>query len=1003
MNVIDDEPSQKTINKIGKVIFDRMQKNQAIPFGMDWFEDRLMEFSTYNDNIKINLFRFIDAFPSLTTAKEITDHLKAYLGKPEYGIPWWITFLIKLLPSRGIAGDLLCYIAKFAAGRMAKKFIAGSNFTQVEKSLNLLRKSGLGYTVDILGEATITSQEANLSLQEYKNLALNLAERSKTKINLSALDYCYGSNLPKENISIKVSALDSQLDVISLEKSFERLRPKIILILRLAIKNNLFIYFDMEQTSLKELILHTFKSILSEPEFKTWPNVGIAIQAYLKQSHSDLIELREWAVKRGTPVWIRLVKGAYWDFETVTANLNGWDQPVWQTKAQTDSNYEFLTSFLLHNNNYLRPAFGSHNVRSVAYAIAKAQILKIPDSDLEFQVLYGMGDTIGKSLAKLGYRVRVYTPFGELIPGMAYFVRRLLENTANDSFLKASMLNSQDEYFLLMKPNAIQSPTNPIETTSKSSKHTFYNEPLSDFTISKNRLDMAQIIKTLTALPTKTYLPIINGKETNTHSFIESINPSHKRHIVGKIGCASIADTNLAITSASKAFDSWKEEKASVRADLLRKVAKKLRDKKLEMASWQVIECGKSWREADADVCEAIDFCEYYASLAEIMAIPKIIQLAGETNQTFYQPRGVAVVISPWNFPLAILAGMSAAALATGNTLIMKPAEQSSVVAYHWMKILLECGFPDSVVQFLPGIGEDIGPHLVSHPLTAIIAFTGSRKVGLEINQLASKTENGVKFVKKIIAEMGGKNCIIIDKDADMDEALTGVVSSAIDFQGQKCSACSRVLIPREMHDAFSQRLSEAIASKTLGPAEDPANQIGPVIDEESRARIEKRIDESKQSAKLIFRADVSNLKDDGFYVGPAIFADADPKSDLCQQEIFGPVIALIPYDTLEQAIAIANDSPYALTAGIYSRNPESISLISRYIEAGNLYINRKITGAMVHRQPFGGYKLSGVGSKAGGTDYLLQFVLPRTITENTLRRGFAPGVPTRGFDLDVS
>ena len=1003
MNAIDDEPSQETINKIGKVIFDRMQKNQAIPFGMDWFEDRLMEFSTHNDNIKINLFRFIDAFPSLTTAKEITDHLKAYLGTPETGTPWWISFLIKFLPSRGIAGDLLGFIAKFAAGRMAKKFIAGSNFAQVEKSLALLRKLGLGYTVDILGEATITNEEANFSLQEYKTLASNLAERSKTKNNLFDLDYCYGSILPRENISIKVSALDSQLDVISLEKSFERLRPKIISILRLAIKNNLFIYFDMEQTSLKELILHTFKSILSEPEFKTWPNVGIAIQAYLKQSHSDLIELREWSVKRGTPVWIRLVKGAYWDFETVTANLNGWDQPVWQTKAQTDLNYEFLTSFLLHNNKHLRPAFGSHNVRSVAYAIAKAQILKIPDSNLEFQVLYGMGDTIGKSLAKLGYRVRVYTPFGELIPGMAYFVRRLLENTANDSFLKASVLNSQDEDFLLMKPIAIQSPTNPIQTASKNSNHTFYNEPLSDFTITKNRLEMAQIIKILTALPTKTYLPIINGKETNTQSFIESINPSHKRHIVGKIGCASIADTNLAISSASKAFDSWKEEKASVRANLLRKVAQKLRDKKLEMASWQVIECGKGWREADADVCEAIDFCEYYASLAEIMAIPKIIQLAGETNQTFYQPRGVAVVISPWNFPLAILAGMSAAALATGNTLIMKPAEQSSVVAYHWMKLLLECGFPDSVVQFLPGIGEDIGPHLVSHPLTAIIAFTGSRKVGLEINQLASKTESGVKFVKKIIAEMGGKNCIIIEKDADMDEALTGVVSSAIDFQGQKCSACSRVLIPREMHDAFSKRLSEAIASKTVGPAEDPANQIGPVIDEESRARIEKRIDESKQSAKLIYRADVSNLLNDGFYVGPAIFADADPKSDLCQQEIFGPVIALIPYDTLKQAIAIANDSPYALTAGIYSRNPESIKLISRYIEAGNLYINRKITGAMVHRQPFGGYKLSGVGSKAGGTDYLLQFVLPRTITENTLRRGFAPGVPTRGFDLDIS
>ncbi|NBR04730.1 MAG: aldehyde dehydrogenase family protein [Planctomycetes bacterium] len=999
MKPIDDEPSQETIIKIGKVIFDRMQKNQAIPFGMDWFEDRLMEFSTHNDDVKINLFRFIDSFPSLTTPKEITDHLKAYLGQSDSGIPWWMSFLIKLLPSRGLAGKLLEVGAKFAAGRMAKKFIAGSNFNEVEKSLTRLRKSGLGYTIDILGEATITNKEADYSLEEYKKLALELSEKSKAKTVSCDLDFCYGTVLPKENISIKVSALDSQLDSICPEKSFQRLRPKIASLLRFAMKNNLFIYFDMEQTSLKEIILHTFKSLLAEPEFKNWPNVGIAIQAYLKQSHSDLIELREWAAKRGTPVWIRLVKGAYWDYETVTANLNGWDQPVWQTKAQTDLNYEFLTSFLLSNNNHLRPAFGSHNARSVAYAIAKAQILKVPDSNLEFQVLYGMGDAMGNALAKLGYRVRVYTPFGELIPGMAYFVRRLLENTANDSFLKASMLNSQDEDFLLMKPATTQPPAAPIAITSN---HTFHNEPLTDFTIAKNRLEMAKLIKMLTSLPTKTYLPIINGKEIHTQSFIESINPSHKHHIVGKIGCASITDTNLAIISASKAFNSWNEVKTCVRANQLRKAAQKLRERKLEMASWQVIECGKSWREADADVSEAIDFCEYYASLAEIMAIPKTIQLAGETNQIFYQPRGVAVVISPWNFPLAILAGMSAAALATGNTLIMKPAEQSSVVAYQWMKILLESGFPESVVQFLPGIGEEIGPHLVSNPLTSIIAFTGSRKVGLEINQLASKTDPSAKFVKKIIAEMGGKNCIIIDKDADMDEALTGVVSSAIDFQGQKCSACSRVLIPREMHDAFGKRLSEAVASKTLGPAEDPANQIGPVIDEDSRVRIEKRIEDSKKSAKLIYRADVGNLINEGFFVGPAIFADADPKSDLCQQEIFGPVIALIPYDSLHQAISIANDTPYALTAGVYSRNPESISLISRYIEAGNLYINRKITGAMVHRQPFGGYRLSGLGSKAGGTDYLLQFVLPRTITENTLRRGFAPGVPTRGFDLEI-
>jgi RHH-type proline utilization regulon transcriptional repressor/proline dehydrogenase/delta 1-pyrroline-5-carboxylate dehydrogenase len=422
-----------------------------------------------------------------------------------------------------------------------------------------------------------------------------------------------------------------------------------------------------------------------------------------------------------------------------------------------------------------------------------------------------------------------------------------------------------------------------------------------------------------------------------------------------------------------------------------------MRRRRFELAALQVFEVGKPWREADADVAEAIDFCAYYAREAERLGRPRLVDVPGEENATGFLPRGVTAVIAPWNFPLAILTGMTTAALVTGNTVVMKPAEQSSLTALRLHEILLEAGVPPGALALLPGRGEQVGPPLVEHPDVATIVFTGSRAVGLAINAqaAAASATAGARLVKRVIAEMGGKNAIIVDDDADLDEAVAAVVRSAFGFQGQKCSACSRAIVLANVHDAFVARLAGAVRSLAVGPAADPGTQVGPVVDREAFERVRSFIDLGRRTAKELAAVDVGSLADRGWFVGPHVFADVDPAGPLGQEEIFGPVLAVLRARDFDHAIEIANGTAYALTAGVCSRSPSRLERARRELAAGNVYLNRGITGAFVHRQPFGGYRMSGIGSKAGGPDYLLQFVTPRTVTENTVRRGFAPAEKT--------
>ena len=986
---ISNQNFEQRTQELGEQIWGLLERREPTMFEKRWWDDRILSWAMADESVKVQMFRFVDVLPMLRSHESIVRHLHEYFEDVRKHLPWAARIGLELSTPNSVLGRALALNARSNARRMASRFIAGSTVDEVHRTVDRLRSENFTFTLDLLGEAVISEVEAEAYLQSYLDLIRGLAPRVRKWSENVQLDWDNQGHLPRTNVSIKLSALCSQFKPTDPVGTMAAVQPRLRTLLRHAMKYDAYLHVDMEQNSYKPLTLEIFKQTLMEKEFRDFDNAGIVIQAYQPQAEADLLDLLKWVKKRKTPVWVRLVKGAYWDYETITSQYRNWPIPVYQEKWESDANYEKLTQILLQNFQWLKPAFGSHNMRSLAHAIAVAHELDVPPSAYEIQMLYGMGKEQAQVFAEMGHRVRIYTPFGELIPGMAYLVRRLLENTSNDSFLRQSFSEHVNLETLMMNPSDHASKSNRKKASSEE-KH-FQNEPLTDFSLEESRQKMREALETVEDQFGKEYPLLINGRAIDTTATLTSRNPSHLSESLGTISSASADDAIDAIDAARRAFPGWSKTEPQYRAEYLELIAANMRRKRFELAAWIVYECGKPWEEADGDVVEAIDFCMYYADQMRKLSDPRHCDVPGEENVYFYRPRGTVAVIAPWNFPLAILTGMTAAALVTGNTVVMKPAEQSSIVAAKLMDLIHESGIPDGVVNFLPGVGEEVGPELVGSPDVEMITFTGSRDVGLAINESASNTDIRQKMVKRVVAEMGGKNAIIVDDDADLDEAVLGVIHSAFNYAGQKCSACSRVIVVESIHDVFVSRLVEATKSLKIGPAEDPGTIVGPVIDQDARQRIQEYIEIGKEEATLALACDTSELDEEGYYVGPHIFIDVDSTCQIAQEEIFGPVLAVMKADDFEEAITIANDTPYALTTGIYSRSPAHLQRARMELMAGNIYLNRNITGAMVERHPFGGFKMSGMGSKTGGPDYLLQFLVPVNVTENTMRRGFAP------------
>ena len=799
------------------------------------------------------------------------------------------------------------------------------------------------------------------------------------------------------NISVKASSLYSKSNPRDFEGSVDGIFQRLSQIYEKVIRAGGLLCIDMESYKYKNITLELFRRLRAA--YPDYPHLEIVLQAYLHDSEEDLQNLITFGRERRLPFSIRLVKGAYWDYETVLAKQNGWPVPVYTFKAETDANFERMSRTILENHDICHFSCGSHNVRSIAAALETARALGVPENRYEFQVLYGMAEPIRKGLLRVAKRLRLYCPYGQLIPGMAYLVRRLLENTSNQSFLRQSFAEETDLDNLLEDPQskvddeAIRPASRkkkPKITSAPKPGTVFSNEPAVDFTREDIRDAFPHAIAQVREQLGKTYPLWIDGREVTTDETLPSTNPANPSELIGIVSQAGTEEVDLAVAAAKRALPPWRDTPPEDRAHYLDRAAQLMRERIYELAALQTLEVGKQWDQAYADVTEAIDFLGYYAEQMRTMANPIRCGTApGEINRYFYEPKGVAAVIAPWNFPMAIACGMVSAAIVTGNPVVFKPSGLSSVIAYDLVKIFNEVGMPPGVFNYCPGRGSVMGDHLVDHPDISLIAFTGSMEVGLRILERAAKIHPGQANVKKVVCEMGGKNAIIIDDDADLDEAIPHVIYSAFGYQGQKCSACSRVIVLDAIYERFTERLVEAAKSMQLGPAEDPAYDMGPVVDINAKENIRNYAQLAKEEGSLLFESAIP--QGEGHYVPITIVDGITPSHRIAQEEVFGPVLVLMRASNFTQAIEWANATRFALTGGVFSRSPQNLEHASREFRVGNLYLNRNNTGALVCRQPFGGARMSGVGTKAGGPDYLRHFMDPRVITENTLRRGFAP------------
>jgi RHH-type proline utilization regulon transcriptional repressor/proline dehydrogenase/delta 1-pyrroline-5-carboxylate dehydrogenase len=1014
---------QGEIERRGKRVFELVDKHPEPLFSKAGFYQRLMALSMRDERFKAQLFRFVDVLPSLRRSSEIVEHLDEYFSDDGFG------------PLVGV-GVRLARIVPWVSGRvlrwnvsgMARQFIAGRNPDDVMVTLRKRHAQKIGFTVDLLGEGVVSEAQADEYAARYLDLLEKLARETK------GWSDPLGKNselFPVVNLSVKISALYSQISPADPADAIAHLAPKLRPLLRRARELGAFINFDMESYAHKNITLELFKTIFTEEEFKDWRHAGIVIQAYLRDAEVDLRDLIEWGRARGTRFAVRLVKGAYWDYETTKSRQNGSHSPVFLQKPESDANFEALTRVLFENESIVTAAFGSHNVRSIAHAQALADELGIDRSRFEFQLLYGMAGPIKRALVEMGYRVREYCPVGELLPGMAYLVRRLLENTSNEGFLRAKFAENVSAEELLRDPREIiqraqsasplaegerievrgytrrgqdsgtltlpsplERERRPVAAVEGLSAGVYVNSPLVNFAYKDSQEKMQSALREVRKRFGEKYPLVIGGEKVWTDELTPSVNPSAPDEIVGYGSEAGIPEAERAVKAARAAFGKWSRTPFEERARLLERAADILERRRYELSAVEVFEVGKPWNEADADIREAIDFCRFYAHEMRRLGRPKLTQqVPGEESYHHYWPRGIAFVIAPWNFPIAILCGMASAAVVTGNTVIMKPSEQSIICGAMLMQVFEEAGVPPGVLNFLSGHGSVIGAYVVDHKDVDLIAFTGSREVGLRIWQSAGVTRPGQRELKHVICEMGGKNAMIVDADADLGEAVGYSIYSAFGYQGQKCSALSRLILLEENYDRVMERLIPAAASLRVGNPEEPGIMVGPVIDEAAYRRILDYIEIGKKEATLAFQA--KEIAPQGYFIPPTIFTDVKPNMRIAREEIFGPVLSVLKVRDLDEALEVANGTDYALTGGFLSRSPANIERVKAQLEAGNVYINRSCTGAIVGRHPFGGFKMSGSGTKAGGQDYLLNFLIPRVVTENTSRLGLVPeGTP---------
>ncbi len=979
---------EERAQELGRALLDEAARYRPGP--AERLQDWLLGVTATDERFRGRLLRYLDVLASLDhdSGGSETKRLAAeYFGGDFPGLPRGLRWLLRLARDEHVPARALGETSRRAAELFARRFITPPGADAVVDATRWLDDHGRRPSFDLLGEAVLSEREAESYLARYLEL-----------IGRLAADPAAGEMTPGGafalQVSLKLSSLTAHFSPVDPEGTIARARPPLEAIAEAAERSGIGVTVDMEQFALRDLTWQIFTRTFARGErFGGWPGAGIVLQAYLRAADHHADALLAFASARRAPVQVRLVKGAYWDYENIVARAASWSPPGFAQKAATDAAFERILARLIGAHPALLVAVGSHNARAHALAEALAEASGLPEQAIEHQTLFRTAEGMSRALAHLGWAARDYVPSGELLPGMAYLVRRVLENSSQAGVLLQGRAGAPPEE--LLRPPLPVAPSSPSGAPVASGGLARTPEARWFDPAFRDEFEAA-LAETRRRWGER--LALRAGDVTLPAAEVHAVmSPSHPGS--EPVGFAEFADATAArsaITVASAGAAAWAATPVAERAAILTRAADLLHRRGHEFAAWIVHEGGRDRSAAWTEVEEAVDFLRYYASRAQ-----QLFEAFGDR----IAPRGVVAVIPPWNFPLAIPCGMTAAALACGNGAILKAAEQTPLLGGRLVALLHEAGVPGEALIALPGRGETAGTELAESPDVAMVAFTGSRTVGTLLHEVVARVEpSGGAETKTLVAEMGGKNAVIVFADADPDEVVDGVMHSAFGHANQKCSAASRILVAESAYEAIRERVVDAARSLRIGRADAPETQVNPVIDRRALIRLRSDAATARRECDVLLDRFEEHAPGGGsLMLGPLVVqlpAAAAPAARTATEELFGPILTLIPYRTEHEAYAVANATDYGLTAGVYSRSPATIARAVRALEAGNVYVNRAITAARVGVEPFGGMKMSGTGPKAGGADYLWAFVRRTDVPPDG---GVPPQVPAHPGAHDPS
>ncbi|MDC9727861.1 MAG: bifunctional proline dehydrogenase/L-glutamate gamma-semialdehyde dehydrogenase PutA [Methyloprofundus sp.] len=864
---------------------------------------------------------------------------------------------------------------KQAMQQLAYQFVIAETIIKALQKAN--QSEGYLYSFDMLGEAALTASDADCYYDAYQQAITTLAEQVKE-----------ATLYENPSISIKLSALYSRYEPLQQQQAIQQISTKLLCLVKLAKAANITVTIDAEESERLEMSLSIFRQVFTDPSLKAWPGLGLAVQAYQKRALATLQYLAELAKTQQCKIPVRLVKGAYWDSEIKRAQVNGLDNyPVFTHKSATDLSYLACAQFMLLQKEAFYPQFATHNAHTVTAILELGK----NHADFEFQRLHGMGEQLYQQLIKQTQgkiSCRIYAPVGRYQELLPYLVRRLLENGANTSFINQVENADIAIDHVISDPVKLLRESHDLLTQCVLAKDLYMPQRINSAGVNLADFDeIHHIQRELEFFKAHSWqaAPLVNGKYyTGLKQPVN--NPAKRQDIVGELIDSKQQAITDALDSATEAVKYWRLSKLATRRSYLLKAADLVQQHQMELLALCVREAGKTISDALAEIREAIDFCRYYAQLTtELFAQPvSLPSPTGEDNQLYQYGRGTFVCISPWNFPIAIFIGQIAAALASGNTVIAKPAKQTSLIAMRCIQLLHQAGIPKDVLHFLPGDGAYVGRYLLADSRLSGVAFTGSLATARLINQQLAKLPS----IVPLIAETGGQNVMLADNSAHTEQLVQDVVQSAFNSAGQRCSALRVLYLPDESANLTISRIIGVMQQLLLANPEQTSTDIGPVIDQVAAEALREHVAFMRQKGKVLFQLELNeDLKNPGFF--PPSLIEISSLTQL-KKENFGPILHIIRYqsDQLEQVIEEINSSGYGLTLGIHSRINSTVELISKNTKVGNVYVNRNMISAVVGVQPFGGMGLSGTGPKAGGPNYLLAFSNEQTVTINTAAIG---------------